>query len=72
MSVAMKTYDAAVSSVCGDHARLCLHPQELEDLHAEASLAAFSLFDAARDVAEDEEDDQREDLAKVRSFCNKY
>ncbi|KAJ8735832.1 hypothetical protein PYW07_007452 [Mythimna separata] len=61
MSRAMKTYDAAVSSVCGSHERVCLTPHAMRELHAEARLAALALFDAARQGAEGEDDDDQDD-----------
>lgn len=66
---ARKSYDAAVSNVCGEHAQLCLHPGDLVELHAEALQEALTVFDSAREVSDDEEDDQRTELVRVRLFC---
>lgn len=68
MTLAKRTYESCVSSVCGEHARLCLPPRDLRELHAEARLAALTLFDAARNVPEHDEDDQRLELEQVSSF----
>ncbi|KAJ8736061.1 hypothetical protein PYW08_006717 [Mythimna loreyi] len=70
LSNAKRTYEAAVSSVCGELTRLCLAPRALEDLHQEATLAALALFDAAREQAEDDEDVQRSELEQ--SLKEKY
>ncbi|XP_022821572.1 atlastin-2-like [Spodoptera litura] len=62
MTFATEAYEAAVSSVSAEHARLCLHPQDLDDLHARALQQALEVFDAAREVLEGEEDDRKLEL----------
>ncbi|KAJ8736060.1 hypothetical protein PYW08_006716 [Mythimna loreyi] len=62
MILARQTYDTAVSAVCGDHAQLCLHPADFDELHHEAFQEALKVFDSARKVHEDEEDEQRRAL----------
>ncbi|XP_047023304.1 atlastin-2-like [Helicoverpa zea] len=61
---AKQAYDAAMSRVCGEAARVCLHPLDLERLHADALAAALAIFDAARQVADDVEDEQRTELER--------
>ncbi|KAJ8735833.1 hypothetical protein PYW07_007453 [Mythimna separata] len=70
MSLARKAYDTAVSNVCGDHAQLCLHPDDLKELHDEAYKEALTVFDSAREVYKDEEDEQR--TALVKSLEQQY
>ncbi|KAJ8735837.1 hypothetical protein PYW07_007457 [Mythimna separata] len=70
VSLARKAYDTAVSNVCGDHAQLCLHPDDLKELHDKAYEEALKVFDSAREVYEDEEDEQR--TALVKSLEQQY
>ncbi|KAH9628409.1 hypothetical protein HF086_015939 [Spodoptera exigua] len=62
MSLAKIAYEAAVSRVCAVHARLCLHPRDMDDLHAEGLRQALEIFDAARDVPQGEEDIKKTNL----------
>ncbi|CAH0695497.1 unnamed protein product [Spodoptera exigua] len=62
MGNATKAYEEAVSRVSAEHARLCLHPRDMADLHAEALRQALAVFDGAREVPEGEEDDRRLEL----------
>lgn len=62
MTSATEAYEAAVSRVCAEHARLCLHPHDMADLHAGALGQATDVFDAAREVPEGEEDDRISEL----------
>ncbi|CAH0695498.1 unnamed protein product [Spodoptera exigua] len=62
MGNATKAYEVAVSRVSAEHARLCLHPRDMADLHAEALRQALAVFDGAREVPEGEEDDRRLEL----------
>lgn len=66
MSLARQAYDATISRVCGEHTRLCLHPGDLAEIHGEAVQVALALFDAARDIDEGDEDDQKPALVQVR------
>ncbi|KAJ8735836.1 hypothetical protein PYW07_007456 [Mythimna separata] len=70
VSLARKAYDTTVSNVCGDHAQLCLHPDDLKELHDKAYEEALKVFDSAREVYEDEEDEQR--TALVKSLEQQY
>ncbi|KAF9798903.1 hypothetical protein SFRURICE_007309, partial [Spodoptera frugiperda] len=45
-----------------EHARLCLHPRDLDELHADALRQALEIFSASRDVSQDEEDIKKTDL----------
>ncbi|XP_022821574.1 atlastin-like [Spodoptera litura] len=65
MSLAKIAYEAAVSRVCAEHARLCLHPQDLEELHADALRQALEIFDASRDVPQGEEDIKKTNLLRT-------
>ncbi|XP_035446732.2 atlastin [Spodoptera frugiperda] len=62
MSLAKIAYEAAVSRVSAEHARLCLHPRDLDELHADALRQALEIFSASRDVSQDEEDIKKTDL----------
>ncbi|KAH9628403.1 hypothetical protein HF086_015933 [Spodoptera exigua] len=62
MGNATKAYEEAVSRVSAEHARLCLHPRDMADLHAEALRQALAVFDGAREVPQGEEDDRRLEL----------
>uniref|UniRef100_A0A2A4K8V3 GB1/RHD3-type G domain-containing protein n=1 Tax=Heliothis virescens TaxID=7102 RepID=A0A2A4K8V3_HELVI len=59
---AKQAYDAAMNRVCGEAARVCLHPHDLAQLHAGAVADALTIFDAAREVSSGEEDEQRTQL----------
>ena len=65
MSRARHAYDATINQVCGEHTRLCLHPGDLAELHAEAIQVAITLFEVARDIPDGEEDDQKLILIQV-------
>lgn len=65
LSASKKAYEDAVSAVSEVRARLCLHPLDLRDLHADALTVAITLFDTARHVPEDEEDDERFSLLQT-------
>ncbi|CAH0592822.1 unnamed protein product [Chrysodeixis includens] len=59
---AKKAYEDTISGVCEVQAYLCLHPLDLKALNDEATSAALTQFDSGRDVAADEEDDERTGL----------
>ncbi|CAH1639941.1 unnamed protein product [Spodoptera littoralis] len=62
MALAAQVYEAALSRVSAEHARLCLHPQDLEELHADALRQALAVFDTARAEPTGEEDEIRLEL----------
>ncbi|KAF9798908.1 hypothetical protein SFRURICE_007314 [Spodoptera frugiperda] len=64
MSLAAQAYEAAVSRVSAEHARLCLHPQDLDELHADALRQALEIFSAARDIPPGQEDDKKFELTR--------